>query len=210
MKRIILFGAPGSGKGTQAEKIEEEFGYIKISTGDLIREEVNIGSDIGEKIKNIIAKGDLISDEIIIEMVKKRINGNNIISGYVMDGFPRTLKQAEELSKIEADEEIPIFFRVNDDLVVERILSRLFCKSCGMIYNLKSNPPEKDNICNKCGEILQQRNDDTEEIIKNRINVYRSETLPVIGFYKKKGNLREIDAFSGIENIYSVVREMIK
>ncbi|MEN8154211.1 MAG: adenylate kinase [Acidobacteriota bacterium] len=210
MKRIILFGAPGSGKGTQAEKIENEFGYMKISTGDLIRDEVSKKSDIGNKIEDTIKSGNLISDEIIIDIVKKKINGKDITSGYIMDGFPRTLFQAEALSKVEVEKEIPIFLKVNDDMVVKRITSRLFCKTCGKIYNKKFNPPKKRCVCDNCGEVLSERTDDSEEIIKKRIHVYRKETMPVIEFYKQKGNLREIDAVGEINDIYSVVRDIIK
>lgn len=210
MKRIILFGAPGSGKGTQAEKIERDFSYRKISTGDLIRAEVQNRSVIGEKIKEFITKGLLVPDEIIIEMVNSRISSDDIKKGYILDGFPRTLDQVKGLSTVPADEEIAVFLRVDEDIIVNRILSRLSCGNCGEIFNTVSKLPARENICDKCGSELAKRNDDTEEIIKKRIIIYREETLPVINYYRGKGNLHELDASREIEEVWDEMRELVK
>lgn len=210
MKRIILFGAPGSGKGTQAEKIEREFSYKKISTGDLIRAEVQNKSIIGEKIEEFNTKGLLVPDQIIIEMVNSKISSGDIKKGYILDGFPRTLDQVKGLSAVPADEEIAVFLRVDEDIIVNRILSRLLCGNCGEIFNTVSQPPARKNICNKCGSELTKRNDDTEEIIKKRIIIYREETLPVINYYRGKGNLHELDASRDIKEVWSKIRELVK
>lgn len=210
MKRIILFGAPGSGKGTQAEKIEREFSYKKISTGDLIRTEVVKKSIIGEKIEEFNTKGLLVPDEIIIEMVNRRVSSDDIRKGYILDGFPRTLDQVKGLSAVPADEEIAVFLKVDEDIVVKRILSRLSCGNCGEIFNTIYHPPAKENICDKCGSELSKRNDDTEDIIKKRIIIYREETLPVINYYREKGNLHELDASGYIENVWDEIRELVK
>ena len=210
MKRIILFGAPGSGKGTQAEKIEREFSYVKISTGDLIRAEVSKKSIIGEKIKESNAEGRLVPDEIIIEMVKNRVSADDMTNGYILDGFPRTLDQVKGLTSVQADEEVAIFLRVDEDIIVKRILSRVSCGSCGEIYNTITQIPNEANVCNRCSSELTRRSDDTEEIIKKRIIVYRDETLPVINYYRGKGNLHELDASKDIEKVWQEIRELVR
>jgi len=210
MKRIILFGAPGSGKGTQAEKIEREFSYVQISTGDLIRAEVAKKSVIGEKIKEINSKGFLVPDEIIIEMVKNRVSADDMTDGYILDGFPRTLAQVKGLTSVKADEEIAIFLKVDEDIVVKRVLSRVSCGKCGVIYNTVTQMPNKANVCNRCGNELTKRNDDTEEIMKKRIIVYSDETLPVINYYRGKGNLHEIDASKNIDEVWREIRELVR
>jgi len=210
MKRIILFGAPGSGKGTQADLIEREFSYRKISTGDLIRAEVSRKSVTGEKIKEYNEKGLLVPDEIIIDMVKKRVAAKDVTVGYILDGFPRTLDQVKGLSAVAADSELAIFLRVNEDTVVKRVLSRLSCENCGEIYNSVTHLPSVKNVCNRCGGKLTRRGDDTEEIIKKRIVVYRDETLPVVNFYRGKGNLHELDASRDIHEVWEEIRELVK
>ncbi len=210
MKRIILFGAPGSGKGTQSDKIEREFSYRRLSTGELIRAEVQKKSSLGKKIEEYNTKGSLVPDEIIIEIVKNRVQTFDVDKGYILDGFPRTLGQIKGLTSVPADSELAILLKVDEDIVVNRILSRLSCEKCGKIYNTVSKIPSKENICNRCGATLSKRNDDTEDIIKKRILVYREETLPVISYYRGKGNLHEIDASMDIEKVWREIRELVK
>lgn len=210
MKRIILFGAPGSGKGTQADKIEREFSFKKISTGDLIRSEVQNKSIIGNKIEEYSLKGLLVPNEIIIEMVKNRVLSDDIKDGYILDGFPRTLDQVKGLSVVPAEEEVAVFLRVNEDVIVKRILSRVSCENCGKIFNTIFRIPAKVNICDRCGTALTKRNDDTEDIIKKRIIIYRAETLPVINYYRGKGNLYELDANRDINTVWEEIRELLK
>lgn len=209
MLRIVLFGAPGSGKGTQGDLLEKKFGYKKISTGDLIRAEVKAESDIGKKVKAIMEKGELVSDETIIEMVKTRVKHNDITAGYTMDGFPRTLEQARALSKIPVDREIAVFLYVDEDAVVERLVSRLTCKNCGAIFNTKNKPPKKEGACDECGGQLERRKDDNEETIRNRIAVYRTQTEPAVKYYRENSTLYEVNATGTVEEIFSKLEEIV-
>ncbi len=210
MKRILLFGPPGCGKGTQADLIQKEFGFIKISTGDIIRQEIKNQSQIGKRVKSIIDAGELVSDDIIIELVKNRLNRGDIKNGYILDGFPRTIIQAERLSEIKVDEEIAVFINVEEDKLIRRLTSRLSCKKCGAVYNLNVNPPKKDGICDKCGGELYKRSDDNEETIKNRLKVYFDKTLPVINFYRAKGSLKEVDGFGDINDVYNRIKGLLE
>lgn len=209
MHRIVLFGAPGSGKGTQGDLLEEKFGYKKISTGDLIRAEVKEGSAIGKKVKNIMEKGELVSDDIIIEMVKNRVKQDDITVGYTMDGFPRTLDQAKALSKLPVEQETAIFLDVDEDAVVERLVSRLTCKNCGAIFNIKNKPPKQEDTCDECGGQLERRKDDNEETIRNRISVYRAQTEPAVKYYRENSTLYEVNAAGTVEEIFSKLEEIV-
>jgi adenylate kinase len=212
MKRIILFGAPGAGKGTQADAIEENYSYKKISTGDLIRAEVAAGTEIGLKVKEIMEKGELVSDDTIIEILKRRLEKDDIaaVGGYIMDGFPRTEPQARELSRMDVDNEIAIYLNIIDeDVVVKRLLSRLTCSKCGAIFNLENEPPKKAGTCDLCGGTLKQRADDNEETIKNRIQVYRQQTQPAIDYYREKGVLNEIDASGGVQEVFEKIKQIM-
>lgn len=210
MIRIVLFGAPGSGKGTQGDLLEDKYGYKKISTGDLIRAEVKAGSNIGNKVKTIMEKGELVSDEIIIEMVKNRVKQDDITVGYTMDGFPRTLDQAIALSKIPVEQEVAVFLDVNENAVVERLVSRLTCKSCGAIFNIKNKPPKQEGTCDECGGQLERRKDDNEETIRNRIAVYREQTEPAVKYYRENSTLYEVDADGTVNEIFSRLEEIVK
>lgn len=209
MIRVVLFGAPGSGKGTQADMIEATFGFKKISTGDLIRAEVKAGSAIGRQVKEILDRGDLVSDDIIVGLVKNRVKQADISAGYTLDGFPRTIEQAQALSKIEVDREVAVFLKVDGQEVTRRLMSRLTCKSCGAIFNKKAKPPRREGICDACGGVLEIRMDDNEETIRNRIEVYRKQTEPVIDYYRKSGSLYEVLASGSVDEIFSEIREVL-
>jgi adenylate kinase len=210
MIRVILFGAPGCGKGTQANFIESEFGFTKISTGDLIRAEIKTESTIGKKAKAVIDRGELVSDKIIVEMVKKRVGKNDINNGYVMDGFPRTVNQANELSKIYIDKEFAIHLVIDGGVILDRLLFRLTCKECSAIFNQKTKLPKKERICDICGAKLENRADDNEETIKNRLLVYKHETLPVINYYENKSRLYEVNANDIGINVFGKIKGIIK
>jgi len=210
MIRIILFGAPGAGKGTQADLIEEKYGYKKISAGDLIRSEVKSQTDIGKKVKEIIARGELVNDHIIVKLVKNRVEKDDIVSGYIMDGFPRTINQAQELSNIKTDRELSIFLKVNEKFVADRLLSRWTCKDCEAIYNERNKPPRKERVCDVCGGILEKRTDDNLETITKRIQIYNQETMPVVNFYREKGNLHEVNSSHSISEVFSEIEEILK
>lgn len=208
MVRLILFGAPGSGKGTQADSIENKYGYKKISTGDLVRAEVSAKTELGLEIKSITERGELVPDEKIIKILKKRLKQEDIKNGYIMDGFPRTRHQAEELSRMEVDVEVAIYLKiVDEDVIVKRLLSRLTCTNpaCGAIFNLENNPSQKAGWCDFCGSPIKQRADDNEETVRKRIEVYREQTKPVIDYYKHKGGLYEIDASKNIKKVFESI-----
>lgn len=210
MIRLIIFGAPGAGKGTQASLVEKRFGYVKISAGDLIRNEQKKESSIGKIVKEVTARGELISDEIIIELVKKRIKQKDIKKGYILDGFPRTIEQADALSEIEVEREVVILLNVDEKMVTDRLLSRLTCKKCNSIYNIKNSPPHQKGICDKCGGILEIRSDDNASSIKKRMEVYMKQTWPVINYYKNKKNLYEVEASDSIDLVFSEIENILK
>lgn len=210
MKRIILFGAPGSGKGTQADALEEKYGYRKISTGDLVRTEIAADTELGMQFKYISGKGELVPDDVIVRMFKKRLGQKDIKDAYIVDGFPRTLSQAQALSGIPADEEIAVYLKLgNEDIVVKRILSRLTCTQCGAIFRSEEDPPADRMKCTQCGGIAARRGDDTEAVVKNRIRIYREATKPVIRYYKDRGVFHEIDASRSIEDIFKDLEDVV-
>lgn len=191
MKKIIFLGPPGSGKGIASQKIAPIFNIPHISTGELIRQSLKEENQIGKEIKEIMERGELISDEIIIEILKERISNKDCNKGFILDGFPRTITQAEILNQI-IDIDIAVHMNVTDNVVIERNSARITCKECGKIYNLKDFPPKMQGMCNNCkGEIIRRKDDDLE-IMKERLEVYKKQTLPLIDFYKEKEILTEV------------------
>lgn len=190
MKKIIL-GPPGSGKGTVASKIAPEFKIPHISTGDLFREHITNQTEIGIKAKEFISKGNLVPDEITIKILKERINQKGCENGFILDGFPRTIPQAQmlhELTKID----VVVNMDISEQIIIERLSSRLICSNCKKIYNLKFMAPKKENICDDCQGNVIKRHDDEPEIIKKRLEEYKKNTEPLINFYKQKRNLIQI------------------
>ncbi len=190
--KLVFLGPPGSGKGTYASRIEERFGWPQISTGDLLREEVKKGSEIGKEAEKYMKEGKLVPDEIVLKLLKERISREDCKNGFILDGFPRTLAQAEELEKI-TDIDVVINLVVPKDIIVTRLSARRVCKNCGAVYNLRTLKPKVDGICDKCGGELYQRKDDTPEVIERRFEVYHEQTAPLIDFYRKKGILIDIE-----------------
>lgn len=191
--KIVMLGAPGAGKGTNAERICSKYKIPHISTGDIFRENIKNGTELGKKAKAIIDAGGLVSDEITIGLVKDRLSKDDTKNGYILDGFPRTIPQAEALAtfaKIDA----AVNFDIEDNAVVERLGGRICCKDCGQMYHVVNNKPKTEGKCDKCGGELYTRDDDKPESIKHRLEVYRESTAPLIDFYKGKGNLVDIDA----------------
>ena len=171
MIRILLFGVPGSGKGTQARRLEQRFGYRHISTGDLIRTEVNEGTPLGKQVEPILARGGYIDDAVMVEMVRQRVERADISNGYVLDGFPLALPQARSLSSLKVSREIPILLDIPDEeMVVKRILSRVTCTNCGAVYSLEVSPPLEVGQCDNCGKLLIRRDDDSEAAIRGEQN----------------------------------------
>ena len=210
---IILLGPPGCGKGTQAQKLIREFGFVQLSTGDMLRAAISKGTEIGMQAKSIIDKGELVSDEIVIGIVRDRIFSTECECGYMLDGFPRTLAQAEKLDQILSDrnQKIDVVFRlcVPDDMAIRRIAGRRFHITSGRSYNIEFNPPKIEGRDDITGEKLVQREDDKEEIVQSRLNTYHELTEPLVRYYQKQGILKAIDGVGSPENIYAEIKQTL-
>lgn len=209
---LILLGPPGSGKGTQAKKISAEFKIPHISTGDLLREHMARNTPLGIKMKGYIEAGLLGPDQVVLDMLFDRVSLPDCASGYLLDGFPRTLNQAEELDKhLEGDvNEKAISLEVTDQIIVERMAGRRVCKKCGAIYNLKLNPPKKEGICDNCTGEIYQRTDDKPEVVLERLTVYHRQTKPLLEYYGKKGNLVSFDGNKDPEKLFLEIKRYIE
>ena len=210
---IILLGPPGCGKGTQAQKLIREFGFVQLSTGDMLRAAISKGTEIGMRAKSIIDKGELVSDEIVIGIVRDRIFSTECECGYMLDGFPRTLAQAEKLDQILSDrnQKIDVVLRlcVPDDMAIRRIAGRRFHITSGRSYNIEFNPPKIEGRDDITGEKLVQREDDKEEIVQSRLNTYHELTEPLVRYYQKQGILKAIDGTGLPENIYAEIKQTL-
>ncbi len=198
--KISLFGPPGAGKGTQARFIVEEFSIPQISTGDLLRAQVRSGTDLGIKAKEYMDRGALVPDEVVIGMLRERISDNDCENGFILDGFPRSLSQAEALKEIVTLDAV-INIKVDEEALIRRITGRRMCPDCGATYHIDFAPPRKEGICDRCSAELYQRDDDREETVRKRIEVYRSQTEPLAEFYREEGILKDIDGNRSIEEI---------
>ena len=211
---LILLGAPGAGKGTQAKLISERHGIPQIATGDILREAVTSGTELGRKAKEFMDRGELVPDEIVIGIVKERLAQPDCENGFILDGFPRTLVQAEALDNILAEMNKKIDAVINIDVseeeTIKRITYRRTCKKCGAIYHLIYNPPKEDKKCDKCGGELYQRDDDKEETVRERFRVYRERTEPLIDYYKKKGLLHNVDGTKNIQDVFREIEDVLK
>jgi len=188
---MILLGPPGAGKGTYASRLTPILETPHISTGDIVRDEIKAQTELGKTIREYSDKGELVPDEIIIKLLAKTLRKPDYERGFILDGFPRTIKQAEALDKISKID-LVINLNVPDEIIIKRLSNRLTCKKCGTIYNKLTLKPKKDNICDKCGGQLYQREDDKPEVIQERLNVYRKKTEPLIEYYRKKNLLKNV------------------
>ena len=211
-KNLILLGPPGAGKGTVGGKLSEIYNLPLISSGDLLRENVNNHTELGEKANSYIKRGELVPDELVEKIIEDRIKKEDCNYGFILDGFPRTLKQAEDLEKIFQDEGslIVIYLSASDEFLIKRLSNRRICENCGAIYHLINLPPKKEGICDKCGGKLIQREDDKPEVIKKRIDVYHKLTQPIIDYYRKKGNFFEISGEGKLEETITKIKEVLK
>jgi len=208
--RVILLGPPGSGKGTQADLIQQSYGFPKISTGDLLRKEVELGTDLGKKVSQEMKAGRLVSDELVLELVEKRIASDDCRRGYVLDGFPRTLNQARLLEKLEANRQETVFeFKVSEQEILRRLSGRVVCLQCGAVYNINNNRPQADGLCDFCGSKLVVREDDRPEVIRERIRLYLETIAPLIDYYSSKNVLFEINAEDKTENIFRSIKAVL-
>lgn len=197
---FIFLGPPGAGKGTLAKEVAAVYGIPHISTGDIFRANIKNQTELGKKVDAIIQSGGLVSDDITCELVKERLAQDDTQNGYILDGFPRTIPQAEALEQF-ARIDAAVNFDIEDEAVVERLGGRVCCKECGQMFHLKFNPPKTAGKCDKCGGELFTRDDDKAEAIQNRLVVYRKSTAPLIDFYRAKGNLVDIDAKPAPEKV---------
>lgn len=201
--RIILLGPPGSGKGTQGDLIERKYGFPKISTGDLLREAVRQGTRLGKKAEVFMNQGQLVRDDIVVAMIKERINEANCDTGYVLDGFPRNIAQAQALEEIDRNSpEIVIDIRLDEEDLIARLQARRVCCRCQDIYNLQVRKPKRDGLCDDCGGSLIQREDDKPEVIKERLRVYHEKTEKLIDYYSRKNVHNTVDGQGGIEAVF--------
>jgi adenylate kinase len=212
--RIILLGAPGAGKGTVAKLLTEYDGSVQISTGDILRSAVKAQSELGKMAKQYMDRGDLVPDSLIMQIMEVRIQEPDCQKGFILDGFPRTIPQAEELKKLLAKLNIKMDFVANLDVprnvILDRLTTRRTCSnsSCQEIYNVKSNPPAPGDKCKKCNSSVVQRADETEEAISNRLETYNQKTAPLIGFYEKEGLLKNFLSLSSKETVAEIIKAL--
>ena len=193
MNNFIFLGPPGAGKGSLAVKVAEDYKIPHISTGDIFRANIKAQTPLGVKVKAIIDSGALVSDELTFELVKDRIAQDDCKNGYILDGFPRTIPQAEMLESLVSDIKV-VNFEIQDEIVIRRLSTRRTCKACGANFNVLTLPPKVEGVCDKCNGELYQRDDDKQESIMNRMEVYREQTEPLVNFYKEKGKITDLDA----------------
>lgn len=206
-------GLPGAGKGTQAEKVVEKYNIPHISTGDMFRAAMAEGTELGLQAKSFMDKGELVPDEVTIGIVQERLDKDDCQKGFLLDGFPRTVAQAEALEEILANNDKKLDYVINiqvdKDILTERLTGRRICKDCGATYHLIFNPPEKTDACNRCGGELYQRADDNEETVKNRLDVNVKQAQPLLDFYEEKGYLRHIDGQKHIDEVFAQVKQLL-
>lgn len=211
--RLIIFGPPGSGKGTYSSMISEIYGIPHISTGDILREHILKKTELGLKASIYVGKGIYVPDEIINEIINERLKQDDCNKGFILDGYPRTIGQLKFLEKILKDSNkslnLVINIRVSDNEIIKRLSSRRICPNCNAIYNLINKPPKIDEICDACGSKLIQRDDDKPDVIKNRLRVYMDETKPLLDYYSKQGKVIEINGEGSIEEVFKRIKDMI-
>ncbi len=211
--RLILLGPPGVGKGTQAELIGKRFGLFHISTGDILREAIEKGSHLGLKAKRFMDAGELIPDENVGDIIEEKLREDDVKEQFLLDGFPRTAKQVEILDrileKVKSKIDLAFLIDLDEEEIVKRLSGRRVCSSCKTLYNLTYKPPQTEGVCDRCGEKLVQRKDDSEKVIRERLSVYRKETLPVIDIYDTRGILVRINGHAGSEEVQRTIADLL-
>ena len=212
--RLVLLGPPGAGKGTQAKEITKRYDIPHITTGDILRDNIKRGTDLGKEAKEYMDRGSLVPDDIVVSIVKDRLNEDDCKIGFLLDGFPRTVKQAHVLDEALEEMKIKLDNVINIDVakeeLINRAIGRRICKDCGVTYHIKFNPPSEDGKCDVCGGVLYQRDDDTEETVTRRIEVYNKQTKPLIEYYSKKGIIINVDGKQSIEGVFEDIVKFLE
>jgi len=208
---LVFLGPPGAGKGTQAKLLSQRMGFLHLSTGDLLREAVKNQTLLGKKAKEYMDRGELVPDELIVQLIEETMPKDGNI---ILDGFPRTVNQAlalEEMLKGKGEKISKVlFFDVPDEVIIDRLSGRRVCSKCGAVYHVKYNPPKVEGVCDLCGGSLVQRDDDKEEVVKKRLEVYRKQTQPLVEFYQERGIIYKLDAGKGVEELFEEVKGLVR
>ena len=213
MLRAVLLGPPGAGKGTQAVRLVEKYEIPHISTGDIFRKNIKEGTELGKKAQEYMNAGALVPDELVVDLVKDRLQQDDCKNGFLLDGFPRTIFQAEKLDEFLSESnqkmDIVINLKVEKEALIKRLSGRRVCKDCGASYHIVNVPPKKEGVCDICGGELIQRKDDNIETVENRINVYEDQTAPLIGYYKEAGSLVDFDGEASLDEVFDAIVQAI-
>jgi adenylate kinase len=213
MKKFILLGPPGSGKGTQAERITAKYGIPAISTGDIFRKNIADGTELGARAKSYMDKGELVPDALVVGLVANRLKEDDTKNGYLLDGFPRTIAQADALERVLAErgERVDGVICINTprEELIRRIAGRRVCEACGKTYNTGGFAPKTDGVCDRCNGRIVQRSDDTEETAKTRVDVYHEQTMPLVDYYRAKGLLSEFDGMESADGIFAAIERLM-
>lgn len=213
MLRAVLLGPPGAGKGTQAVRLVEKYEIPHISTGDIFRKNIKEGTELGKKAQEYMNAGALVPDELVVDLVKDRLQQDDCKNGFLLDGFPRTIFQAEKLDEFLSESnlkmDIVINLKVEKEALIKRLTGRRVCKDCGASYHIINIPPKEEGVCDICGGELIQRKDDNIETVENRINVYEEQTAPLIGYYKEAGSLVDFDGEASLDEVFDAIVQAI-
>lgn len=213
MLRAVLLGPPGAGKGTQAVRLVEKYEIPHISTGDIFRKNIKEGTELGKKAQEYMNAGALVPDELVVDLVKDRLQQDDCKNGFLLDGFPRTIFQAEKLDEFLSESnqkmDIVINLKVEKEALIKRLTGRRVCKDCGASYHIVNVPPKKEGVCDICGGELIQRKDDNIETVENRISVYEEQTAPLIGYYKEAGSLVDFDGEASLDEVFDAIVQAI-
>ena len=210
MMKLIMFGPPGAGKGTQTDILCRRYGIQKISTGDALREVIRSGSELGQQVKGLMDQGKFVPDEIVTEIIRDRVSSPDCANGFILDGFPRNLAQAEALLNMGIRMNKALLINVPDEALVERVQGRVVCSKCGASYHVTNNPPQEEGVCDKCGGCLEARSDDRPETVRARLKTYHELTDPVVDFYRGRGILTEIDGTADIETATAEILKILE